>query len=589
MIITLACFVSGPVAAEPGAVIPDPALGARDEDARDAALKRFGGDARTERAVHDGLAWLAAHQREDGVWDRVGFLRECPAHDRCSQGALTRMGHEMDVAVSALAALAFLGAGHTHERGPYRERLSRTFSFILAQQASDGSFAPHSGMQLYNDAIATLAMAELYAMTRDRILREPLRRAVRHLERVRQRDGVWDYTAKRTGRNDNSVTGWVLMALKAAEVAGADVSAETRLALFEHFDRATHPDGRVWYANKGTGTETTPRGEVIGRRYGPAMVAVGLYARSAIGMRLDDDVARRQRAALLADLPDLDRLRGGDETGLHNEYYWYYGTLALFNIGGDAWQAWNRALRQTVLEYQERPTTPRGGRRHSFGSWPAFGRGWGKWGRSGGRIYSTAINTLTLEVYYRYEPAFLAPRPLVDPRLIRREGEVAGARDAVLAERLATARKLEPDLAEPLLVELLVEADGALQVDVAMALARLGSPRARPALERALNAAEGARLRKIEAALAEIREPADAYGVVTAFDAAARMCVFETEGRWAYYGQSVAIVRDGKTVAHGRVNRRFKAQQAAAAVIVEGNEVAKGDRVVTAVDEPAGG
>ena len=36
---------------------------------------------------------------------------------------------------------------------------------------------------------------------------------------------------------------------------------------------------------------------------------------------------------------------------------------------------------------------------HEAGSWDPIGQ-WSKWG---GRIYSTALNALTLEVYYRHK------------------------------------------------------------------------------------------------------------------------------------------------------------------------------------------
>lgn len=568
---------------------PGDPLGNRDRDHREQALEKHGGNRETERAVAAGLEWLAAHQQPNGVWERKSFDRLCPGNDRCSQTALKRMTRDLDVGVSALAALAFLGAGYTHEQGQYAQNLTRVLEFILAQQERDGSFSTGDSDQMYNDALATFAVAEAYAMTRDQVFAEPLARAVRHLERSQQQEGGWDYTADtRTRRSDTSITGWVLMALKSALAAGASPSIESRLRIIEHFDRATEPDGRVWYADRGTGAADSEPGRTI-LRYGPAMTAVGLYARSALGFRLDDDPAKRQIALLLNDRPDLRRLYN-DPAELHNEYYWYYGTLAAFNAGGETWARWNASLRRTVLEYQERPVRKDGSRRHNYGSWPAFGRGWGKWGRSGSRIYSTAINTLTLEIYYRYEPAYLSPRGLIGPIELREQLAQRGT--AGHRKLIELTKRLHADTAEPLLLEFLQSEDSEIRLDAALELVRLGSPSGEAELNLRRDAASEKTARAIKNALADIEAipKAQEFGAVTEVSEAARMFLFDTRDRPLYYGQRVTIMRDGKPIAAARVNRRFSGKSSAAARLDEGQViVAVGDRVMARRTEDAVG
>ena len=569
---------------------PGDPLGNRERERREKVLEQHGGTRETERAVADGLAWLAAHQQPNGVWRRKSFDQLCPTHDRCSQTALKRMTRDLDVGVSALAALAFLGAGYTHEQGLYAQNVTRVFEFILAQQTAGGSFSVGDADQMYNDALATFAVAEAYAMTRDPVFLEPLRRAVRHLEQSQQHEGGWDYIADtRTRRSDSSITGWVLMALKSALVAGVSPSIETRLRVIRHFDRATGPDGRVWYADRGTGADVDSDTGRMNFRYGPAMTAVGLYARTALGFRLDDDPAKRQIAMLLSDRPDLRRLYR-DPSELHNEYYWYYGTLAAFNAGGDTWTRWNAALRRTILEYQERPVRKDGSRRHNYGSWPAFGRGWGKWGRSGSRIYSTAINTLTLEVYYRYEPAYLSPRGLIGPIEVRRQLAQRGT--AVHRSLIELTKRLHADAAEPLLLEFLNSDDSMIRLDSALELVRLGSPRGEEELGRQLGDARGRSAGAIKKALAKIAAlpKAQEFGAVTEVSEAARMFLFDTRDRPLYYGQRVTITRDGEPIAVARVNRRFSGKKAAAARLDEGQViVAVGDRVTARRTEDAAG
>ena len=78
-----------------------------------------------------------------------------------------------------------------------------------------------------------------------------------------------------------------------------------------------------------------------------------------------------------------------------NLYYWDYGTLAMYQAGGSGWERWNKALKRSLLGLQNRDGV-------DAGSWPANGT----WGGYGGRVYSTAIATLSLEVYYRYLPVY---------------------------------------------------------------------------------------------------------------------------------------------------------------------------------------
>ena len=92
----------------------------------------------------------------------------------------------------------------------------------------------------------------------------------------------------------------------------------------------------------------------------------------------------------------LKNLPTWDEASGHIDmYYWYYGTLAIFQVGSDAWKQWNAALKDAVIDHQRKEGDEKG-------SWdPA-----GPWGRDGGRVYSTAVCVMCMEVYYRYARVF---------------------------------------------------------------------------------------------------------------------------------------------------------------------------------------
>jgi hypothetical protein len=93
---------------------------------------------------------------------------------------------------------------------------------------------------------------------------------------------------------------------------------------------------------------------------------------------------------LLRTLPEPSRV---------NLYYWYYASLALHrqqqlsDQNAATWQAWNGALTSVLVSKQA-------DNGQDAGSWDPECI----WGGYGGRVYSTALSTLCLEVYYRYAP-----------------------------------------------------------------------------------------------------------------------------------------------------------------------------------------
>lgn len=366
-------------------------------------LREGGGTAGSENAVRAALRWLAAHQDRDGRWDPQGFTKHCPPDDPCGGTAPGRIFKwPFDLGVTGLATLAFLGAGNTPEEGDFRDTVARAVGYLLRAQQPSGAFSTEPPVltkladgkvvrarriSIYSQAICTLALAECLAMTGREDLRRPVERAVEFLVRSQQDLGGWDYFQFKTGRNDSSVTGWVVMALKSASAAGVRVPPETWYRLFGFVESMSRPDGYFRYAN-------------TQRRFGVALAAVGLLCREYLGWPRDSEDLAVTAELLLADPPDWGKLP--DYPDLHSMYYWYYGTLALHHLGGTYWERWNRAMRDMLIAHQET-------RGHRAGSWPPAGL----WARQhAGRIYSTALCALNLEIYYRYLPLYrLGPDP----------------------------------------------------------------------------------------------------------------------------------------------------------------------------------
>lgn len=382
------------------------------------ALSRFGGSSQTEDAVERGLRWLARHQDRDGGWSAEGFQRHCGEHVPCAGQGLS----EFDVGVSALATLAFLGAGHVpHGDSTSRrsrpasssgtvlsgtafartstsmsddgaagsDRYSRTvrasLEHLLSLQDAAGGFGVVGYNYMYNHALATFAMSEAYALTGSERYRQSTESALAFTYIAQQNEGGWDYTRKTTGRNDLSITGWQILAIRSAENAGIPVPASVLERIRRYLRIAVRPTGIGIYADKG---------QEKGRR-GINMVAVGLLSKLYLGASRDEPAVRGAMALLLRTPPDPQALGSWDAT-FQSYYYWYTATLALFHCGGEEWTAWNLFLTRKLLPLQSR-------RPHEDGSWqPEL-----SWiGISGGRVYSTAINVLTLETYYRYAPLY---------------------------------------------------------------------------------------------------------------------------------------------------------------------------------------
>ena len=92
-------------------------------------------------------------------------------------------------------------------------------------------------------------------------------------------------------------------------------------------------------------------------------------------------------------LPVWDEAKGSIDM-----YYWYYGTLAMFQVGGEPWKKWNAAMKSAVVDSQRSDGDYCGYR----GSWDPID----PWGNEGGRVYATATMAMCLEVYYRYDRVF---------------------------------------------------------------------------------------------------------------------------------------------------------------------------------------
>ena len=331
----------------------------RDPKRRKTVLKRLGGDPQTEAAVERALAWLAKGQEADGRWAIARFGGQA--------------GH--DIASTAFALLCFYGWGETHTgKGPHQAILQKGVAWLAGQVQQDGNLTGGRNNGMYDQGVATLALAEAYAMTGDARLRPPLEKAVDFIVKAQNAShGGWRYIPG-SSAGDTSVFGWQVMALRSAQLGGLKVPPQA-------FERS-----RAWLARVGAGKHGGLYGYRQGRGNAPrhAMVAEGMFCRLMMGESPGHARSHESARYLATAWPD---------PGNFNFYYWYYGSLALYQQQGPLWKEWNGRLKKLLVGRQKREGDV-------AGSWDPVG----KWAGESGRLVVTAMATLSLEVYYRYLP-----------------------------------------------------------------------------------------------------------------------------------------------------------------------------------------
>jgi len=345
-------------------------LSGRGEAARSRLVATGGGSPASEEAVARALKWLAEHQLPDGGWNFDHRGGRCQG--RCSHpGTLDKAR----TGATAMALLPFLGAGQTHVEGDYKEVVKAGLYYLVSQMKvsqAGGDLRGAGGGRMYAHGLAAICLTEAYGMTQDQALRQPAQAAVNFI--VYAQDpvgGGWRYSPKQPG--DTSVVGWQLMALKSAHMAYLHVPDNTIRGASQFLDSVQVDAGSAYgYTDPGRG---------------PATTAVGLLCRMYLGWKKDHEALQRGVARLAKEGPSF-----------RNAYRDYYAAQVMFQTTGakgEVWEKWNTKMRDTLVEMQAKDG-------HEFGSWaPRGGHG-----ERAGRLYSTSMSTMILEVYYRHMPIF---------------------------------------------------------------------------------------------------------------------------------------------------------------------------------------
>lgn len=337
---------------------------------RNEAVVLSGGSVKTETAVDMAIAWLAIHQESDGHWD-------CGKYEGTSTP-------EYDRAVTGAAILAFLSSGQTDTKGEWSSTVQSGLKWLIKTQKPNGSWDARN----YTNGICTMAVTEAAAMgCGGEEIKKSAVLAVDYILKQQNETGCFDYTGN-TKRDDMSVTGWCITALKSGALAGIKRKeigeAYEKLRGFLEVAEGTKDisptsKGLAWYTPDKIGSGIA----------GGACQSIAMFVSQQIGK---ENIEPSPWLLAAAD-GQISKLPTKYEGA--NVYRIYYTYLTLRQLGGKHWLAWNEPVSNMIIAAQRQDGDFRG-------SWDRNGSSIEK----AGRVMQTAFLCLCLEIYYRYPTVF---------------------------------------------------------------------------------------------------------------------------------------------------------------------------------------
>ena len=344
-------------------------------------LREGGGNQDSERAVARGLAWLKRMQKADGNWE----------YDQGSK--------EEKTCATGMALLPFLAAGETHKAGRggekkepnYQKVVDSGLKYLMANCQPSGPNAGKMSNNMYAQAIATIPLCEAYGMTKDPVLKPFAQAAINYIQKAQGPNGSWGYSPGING--DTSIVGWQIQALQAAKLS-KDLVVDDRVIkkAIKFLDTASGGSRKSMYGYA----------DSAGAAPGTALTAVGLLSRYYI------DAWGPSHPGMIDGVAGLVKNPPKAAGGVANMYYYYYATQVVHFYEGEDWKNWNEGPKQA-------DGTRKGGMRDwmvttqikkdgaNLGSWDPEA-GW--FGTGCGRLGTTCMCLLTLEVYYRHLPLY---------------------------------------------------------------------------------------------------------------------------------------------------------------------------------------
>lgn len=317
-------------------------------------------DERVRRASDRGLEWLSSQQRPNGSWaNKIGYK----LYD-------TYNGEDGEhVGVTALAGMAFAGAGHLPGRGKFGREAERALRFVLDSSRMEDGYITSNGTRMYSHSFATMFLAEILGMSRREDVKTALQRSVALLVAAQNREGGWRYSPSPVDA-DLSVTVCVLQGLRAARNSGVSVPVDTIERATRYVRRCSTRAGFSYQAPNDYAMNDA--------RITFALTACGIVSLTSAGVY---DAQEIRNGIRLLEMGRNDLSYGR----YHYFYSHYYGSQAMYLAGPDHFDPYYRRVRAEILAAQQ----PDGG-----------------WIDDVGRPYATAMACIVLQMPCEWLPIF---------------------------------------------------------------------------------------------------------------------------------------------------------------------------------------
>ncbi len=269
-----------------------------------------------EKAIERGLQSLLANQNTDGSW----------ASDN----------GDYAIAGTSLGLMAFMVKGHFPGFGRHGKALERAKNYLLKRSQDSPTGA--MGVKMYEIGLFTIAMSELWGMTKDpddnKAIQQALERTVQIILRSQSPLGGWRYAPRPDSGQDTSVTAMVFVSLASAREAGILVPSES-------IDRVTN------YLRDQAWDERTGGFGYQGKGYTIACTAGGVYAAQLAGNRDTEWVE-----AALNSLENNPKVFSRKDNG-HFYYSHYYAMQAMVQAGDERYANWYPKIRDALIALQQ--------------------------------------------------------------------------------------------------------------------------------------------------------------------------------------------------------------------------------------------